>query len=128
MSKGSRVPAVEKRIGEIERRTAPRFGILQRCFVYPVQASATDAWRCIAYSISGTGIGVTLPIPLHEGTVLTIEAWGLPRACPLKVRITQTKQVDFFWFTGCELLKRLSDAELSIWRNGPVDWLDQPGL
>ena len=105
-------------------RTAPRYRILQRCFVVPAGGSATKAWHCIAYSVSAAGLGITLPVRLPERTVLTIQAWGLPRALTLQARIVQAKQVDLLWFTGCELVQRLSDAELQTWRSGPLDWLD----
>jgi hypothetical protein len=96
---------------------------LQRCFANTAKASASEAWRCIGYDISATGIGITLPVRLQQGTLLTINAWGLPRACPLQVRVVHTKHVDFVWFTGCEFIKRLSDVQLAIWRSGPLDWL-----
>jgi PilZ domain len=124
MSKASRVRAVDNGQCMIEMRTAARYRILQRCFVHCAKAAAPQAWQCIAYNISETGIGVTLPISLQEGTVLSIQAWNLPRACPLQARIVKTREVEFLWFTGCELVKSLSDAELRIWRSGPLDWLD----
>src|SRR5690242_16687851 len=94
----------------LERRTAPRYRILQRCFVHFGEASTPEAWRCVAYSVSAIGIGVTLPINLPEGTVLTIRPWGLTSADPVQARVVRTQPVDFLWFTGCELLRRLSDA------------------
>jgi hypothetical protein len=105
-------------------RAAPRYRILQRCFVHPAKASAREGWQCIAYNISATGIGVTLPVKLQDGTVLSIRALGLPRACPLQVRIVRTTPIEFLWFTGCELLNRLSDADLTAWSSGPLDWRD----
>jgi PilZ domain len=107
----------------IEMRTATRCRVLQRCFVHPANASAPQAWQCIAYNISATGIGVAIPIRLREGTVLSIQAFNLPRACPLQVRVVQAKQVNLLWFTGCEMIKCLSDAELRIWQSGPLDWV-----
>jgi hypothetical protein len=124
VSRATRTALVGNGISAIEMRTAFRSPILQKCFAHPVKTSLAEAWRCVAYSISATGIGVTLPISLQERTVLAIQAWNLPRACPLKVRVVQAKQVDFLWLTGCELIQRLSDAELSIWQSGPRDWLD----
>ena len=53
-----------------------------------------------------------MPVRLPEGTVLTIQAWGLPRARTLKARVVQAKKVDALWFTGCELPTRLTDVEL----------------
>src|SRR5579859_4835181 len=73
--------------GCVEMRTAPRRPILQRCFVYPAQASAPQPWQCIAYNISASGVGLALPVRLPEGTLLNIQAWELPRACTLKVRV-----------------------------------------
>src|SRR5207253_7140403 len=95
----------KKRLNRVEMRTAPRRRILQRCFVLTANAAASDAWRCVAYSMSATGIGIALPKQLPEGTVLTIQAWGLPRACSLQVRVVRTKHVDSWWFTGCKLTK-----------------------
>jgi hypothetical protein len=63
---------------------------------------------------------------LSEGTLLTIEAWNLPRACPLRVRVVQAKPVEHVWFTGCEFLSRLPGPDLNIWRSGPLDWVDSP--
>ena len=103
-------------------RTAVRRPILQRCFVLPLNTEPAQAWRCIAYNISATGIGVTLPRQLPVRGVLTVHAWNLPRARPLQVRIAQIKQVGLLWFAGCELVKRLTDAELQIWCSGPSDW------
>jgi len=122
VSRNRRVLAVETRISQIEKRSAPRYPILQRCFVHPAESPAHEAWPCIAYNISATGIGVTLPVRLQEGTVLTIEAWGLPRACSLQARTIRARLVGLDWFTGCELIKRLSDAELQIWSSGPLNW------
>jgi len=112
-------------ISRIEMRNAPRRRILQRCFVLPASVAASDAWRCVAYSMSATGIGIALPERLPEGTVLTIHAWGLQGACSLQVRVVRTKQVESFWFTGCKLTKRLSDVDLRIWCSGPLDWPDR---
>ncbi len=113
-------------ISQIEMRTATRHPILQRCFVRPANASERQAWQCVAYNISSTGIGVTLPTELAEGTVLAIEAWNLPGACPLQVRILQAQPIETVWLTGCEFMQRLSDADLHIWRSGPMDWMDRP--
>jgi hypothetical protein len=111
----------------VDRRAAERFRILQRCFVHPAGAAeGAEAWRCIAYNLSATGVGVALPIRLPIGTVLTIQAWNLPRARPLAVRVVRVTPVEHAWFAGCELLERLSDGDLQIWCNGPLDWLDHP--
>jgi len=97
---------------------------LQRRIVHPAATSAPEAWHCIGYNISATGIGITLMVRLDPGSFLTIQAWGLAGACRLQARIVQSKRVEFLWFTGCELLKPLTDDELQIWRSGPRDWLD----
>jgi hypothetical protein len=115
----------ETGINGLEMRAATRYRILQRCFVHPAGASAREAWQCIAYNISAIGIGVTLPVELQEGTELSIQALGLPQACPLQVRIMRTNPIEPLWFTGCELLNRLSDADLAAWSNGPLDWMDE---
>jgi hypothetical protein len=107
-------------------RTAVRHLILQRCFALPTPARGPQPWQCIAYNISTIGIGIALPIQLPQGTVLTIEAWNLRGAVPLQARIIHTKPVEFLWFTGCELLKPLSERELQLWCSGPIDWVDHP--
>jgi hypothetical protein len=111
----------------VERRAAARYRLLQRCFVHPAGAAeGAQAWRCIAYNLSATGVGVALPVRLPPGTVLTIQAFSLPRARPLAARIVRVTPVEHAWFAGCELLGRLSDCDLQIWCSGPLDWLDQP--
>jgi len=114
----------ETGISDLEMRAAPRYQILQRCFVHPAKASAREAWQCIAYNISAAGIGMALAVQLQERTVLSIRALGLPRACPLQARIVRTQPIEFLWFTGCEFLNRLSDADLTVWCSGPLDWLE----
>ena len=102
MSRRSTGSGIETGTSRIDMRNAVRHPILQRCFVRPARAPVPQPWQCIAYNISATGLGLTLPVQLPEGTVLTIEAWKLPRACPLQVRIVQTRLVELFWFTGCD--------------------------
>jgi c-di-GMP-binding flagellar brake protein YcgR len=124
VSRRSRELQSDTGVSCVERRAATRYRILQRCCVYPAKASAPEAWQCMAYNISATGIGMALPIKLQEGTVLRIQAWRLPQACPLQVRIVRTTPVEFLWFTGCQFLNRLSDADLTVWRRGSLAWLE----
>jgi PilZ domain len=125
-SASQQLPMVETTVGCIEMRTAERFRILQRCFVYPADVSAPQPWQCIAYNISLTGIGVGLPIEMPKGTVLTIKPFGLPQACPREIRIVHARQTEMLWFTGCEFVNRLSEPELRIWLSGPLNWVDYP--
>jgi hypothetical protein len=120
------ISVFETGISSVEMRTATRLPILQRCFVMPPNAAASLAWQCIAYNISSSGVGVALPIHLQAGTELIIQAWGLPRACSLLVRVIHSEPVQYVWFTGCELLGPLSDDELKIWASGLIDWIDDP--
>jgi hypothetical protein len=106
-----------------ERRRAARYPILQRCFVRPPGARQAQGWPCIAYNISTTGIGVTLPLQVELGCLLEIEAWGLPGARPLQARVVRTTPVEFLWFCGCELSSRLDADELFTWAMAPRDWL-----
>jgi hypothetical protein len=124
VSRRAGIPGVETGVSRIEMRTTVRYPILQRCFVYPANVAAYQAWQCIAYNISATGIGVTLPIRLQDRTLLAIQAWSLAGACTLQVSIVHTKLIEHLWFTGCEFLERLPDRTLQIWRSGPLDWLD----
>jgi hypothetical protein len=107
---------------QLEMRAAARYGILQPCLVHHPTASAREGWQCIAYNISANGVGITLPVDLPDGTVLSIRASGLPQACPLEVRVVRTNPIGFLWFAGCELLNQLSDADLAAWKSGPLDW------
>jgi hypothetical protein len=114
----------ESQISWIEMRAAVRYPILQRCFVIPAQVSFSEAWRCIAYNISATGICVALPMQVPERTTLTVRAWNLPGALTLQAVVVHIQPVKGSWFAGCELSKRLSDDEVQTWRSGPVDWLE----
>ena len=80
-------------------------------------------WRCIAYNISETGIGLTLPLPMQPGSVMEVEAWGLPAARVLRVCVVRTTPVEFAWFCGCQLLQPLAPEELKAWLMGPHNWL-----
>jgi len=121
VSRRAGVSLTETGIRYVEMRAATRYRILQRCLVHPAKASTPQPWQCIAYNISATGIAVGLPVKLQEGTVLSIQAWGLPRACSLQARIVRTTPLEFLWLTGCEFLNRLSDADLTVWRSGSPD-------
>jgi hypothetical protein len=112
-------------VGRIEMRTSARFRILQRCVVFPATSPTPPVWRCIAFNISATGIGLAVPALLPRGTALDVQAWDLAGARPLRVKVIHARQVEFAWFTGCELHERLSDAELLIWRGGPLDWVEK---
>src|SRR5947209_7465183 len=118
------MPDVERAFSGIEMRTAPRHFIMQRCFVQSANSATPAAWRCIAHNISLAGMGITLPNQLPEGTLLTVHAHELPRSSPLSARIVRTRSVEFVWFTSCEFIKPLTDAELRIWCSGPTGWLD----
>jgi len=99
----------------IEYRRSPRYRILQRCQVRIAGASPAEACRCIAFSISQTGVGVTLPVALEKGVELTIEAWNLPKAQPLQARIVHTNRLEFVWLCGCEFVKPIAKEELAEW-------------
>ncbi|HEV8058226.1 MAG TPA: PilZ domain-containing protein [Gemmataceae bacterium] len=116
----------EAEISWVEMRAAVRYLILQRCLVIPAEVSPSETWRCIAYNISATGIGVALPMEVPERTMLTIRPWNLPGALPLQAVVVHVQLVKGSWFAGCELSKRLSDDEVQTWRSGPVDWLEAP--
>jgi hypothetical protein len=130
-SESSRKRPVEGGTSDTELRRGTRFSILQRCLVRPTSLSVTDGalapegWQCMAYNISATGIGIALPLILCEGTELSIQRWDLPGLAALTARIVHTKPVDFLWFAGCALSKRLSDAELEIWKSGSASWMDK---
>jgi hypothetical protein len=99
----------------VESRSAPRYRVLQRCHVRPPGVPAGDGWRGIVFSISATGIGVTLPLPVERGSEIDIEPWNLPGATPLRARIVHTSRLEFVWLAGCELSRRLGDEELTAW-------------
>jgi hypothetical protein len=107
-------------------RTQQRYPVLQRCFVHLVRDPLPEAWRCVAYNISTAGIGIALPCELQKGTLLAVHPWNLPKAGSAQARVVQAKQVQAFWFTGCEWVERLSDDDLMVWRSEPTDWLDAP--
>ena len=116
------IPESPKEASTVELRTAPRHRVIQRCFVRPELAAEGEPWRCIAYDISATGIGIVLPFHLRLGTGLQIEPSGLPGARALRARLVHSRPVDFVWFCGCEFFSRLSDTELKTWLQRPIDW------
>jgi hypothetical protein len=77
--------------------------------------AAGDGWRCIVFSISATGVGVTLPLPVERGAEVDIEPWELAGAPPLRARIVYTTRLEFVWLAGCELSRRLTSDELAAW-------------
>jgi hypothetical protein len=111
-------------ISNVDMRTATRQQMLQRCFVHSAKAGGPQAWRCIAYNISATGIGLALPVQLNEGTVLTIRAWELPRAGDLQACVVRATLIESYWFTGCEFVRRLKDSEVRVWSSGALDWVE----
>jgi hypothetical protein len=124
VSRRANISVFETGISRVEMRVAPRYPILQRCFAHPAHLSTSEAWRCIAYNISATGIGIALPERLLEGTLLTVHAWDLPGSRTLQARIIHSRPVESLWFTGCEWTRILSEGELEIWCSGPVDWVE----
>ena len=116
----------EAEISWIEMRIATRYSILQRCLVIPAKDSCSEPWRCIAYNISATGIGIALPVRVPERTTLIVRPWNLPGAMPVQAVVVHVRPVKGTWFAGCEFSKRISDYELQTWRNGPVDWMETP--
>lgn len=99
----------------VEFRRSPRYRILQRCQVRLPGASAPEAWRSIAFSISQTGIGVTMPCELQKGDELTVVAWNLPKARPLQARVVHASRLDFVWLCGCELTEQIGADDLADW-------------
>jgi hypothetical protein len=108
-------PAAGSSVQAVEFRGATRYRVLQRCFVRPPGVSTHEGWRCIAFNLSLTGIGVTLPLPVERDTLLDIEPWNLPGAPELKARVVHISRLDFVWLAGCELSRRLTDEELAAW-------------
>jgi hypothetical protein len=98
-----------------DRRGAPRHPILQRCLVLDAGAVGDDAWRCIAYDLSLTGIGITLPAPVREGALLTIEPFQLAGAGPLRARVVHCRLVEWAWFCGCQFDTPLTEEMLQTW-------------
>jgi hypothetical protein len=102
-------------VPRVESRAAQRYRILQRCIVRPPGAKAADGWQSVVYSLSMTGIGVTLPMPMERDTELDLQAWNVPDAPPLKARVVQSIRLEGVWLTGCELSRRLTKDELAAW-------------
>ena len=79
----------------------------------------------IAYNVSVSGIGVTMPFAPQLGTILQIQAWDLATTTILQARVVRTAPVEFPWFCGCELTDWLGQEELQAWLSGAQDWLSQ---
>jgi hypothetical protein len=105
---------------EGERRSCPRYRIVRRCLVTPQGGNAADqGWHCVAYDISSKGLGLSVPLPFRVGTLLTIEAIGLPGMRPLRVRVAHVRPVAYVWFCGCEFGEPLREDELRTWVERP---------
>src|SRR5437899_11684295 len=66
----NRLPPASTETPAVELRTAPRHRIIQRCFVRPEGAKEGEPWRCIAYDISATAIGIVVHFHLRLGMPL----------------------------------------------------------
>jgi hypothetical protein len=89
--------------------------MLQRCIAWPAPAGA-EGWRCIAFDLSSSGVGLALPAPLPRGADLLVRPYGLPEtAPPLHALVVRAVCVEGVWFTGCILVQPLSEEELAVW-------------
>jgi hypothetical protein len=108
-------PYAGPRVQGVEFRGATRYRLLQRCFVRPPGVGPGDGWRGIVFSLSATGVGVTLPLAVERGTEVTIEPWQLQGGAALTARVVYVSRLEFVWLVGCELTRRLTDDELAVW-------------
>ncbi len=104
----------------VERRGATRYPIIRRCFVRLADRPAVEGWRCIAFNVSATGIGLAFPLPLRAGSVIEIEGWRLPGGRPVRATVVRTQPVEYVWFCGCEFEAPLEQEQLYAWVNGPA--------
>jgi hypothetical protein len=100
---------------ESERRTTPRFPCLRQCLVWLETVEGAGEWSGMLYNISTHGLGLALPCPVAQGTVLVVEPLGRDRAWRLRARVTRSALTAFVWFHGCELVEPLSQDELERW-------------
>jgi hypothetical protein len=73
----------------------------------------------MAYDVSADGIGLALPFPAPEGTVLVIEpvaVRGAPRA--FRARVARCVLQEYVWFHGCAFIDPLSEGQLRAWLPG----------
>lgn len=106
-----------------EMRLSRRHLTLQRCLVCPVEAGEAEGWRCVVYDVSRHGLGLTLPLPVRPGTLLTVKPYDVCDRRPLTVRAVRTTPVGWLWFCGAELLAPLSEEQLQAWLEASTDWL-----
>ena len=117
-------------LGPAERRRSPRSRIVLRCLARPAgrqppahPADRPEGWRCIAYDVSATGVGVALPFRPAVGTELEVEPWNVPGAGPVLARVVHAHPLEHLWLCGCELAAPLSNPELRAWvATGEVPW------
>jgi hypothetical protein len=108
-------PPTEPSVRGAESRSATRYRVLQRCLVRPPGVRAPDGWLGDVYSLSHSGIGVTLPLAVADGTEMEVVAPDVPGAPVLTARVVHITRLESVWLTGCELSRRLSDDELAAW-------------
>jgi hypothetical protein len=99
----------------VERRADVRYSCVRECLARPEVATGVGDWSGIFYNLSAGGMGLALPCPLGEGTVLVIHCWRQANAQPIRARVVRSSARAFLWFHGCELLGRLSEEELQRW-------------
>jgi hypothetical protein len=107
--------ATQRRHPETERRAAQRLRCLRECLVRVEGGAAVDG-NGMAYDVSANGVGLALPFPVPEGTVLVIEPLalgGLRRA--FRARVARRMLQEYVWFHGCTFLEPLAKAELQMW-------------
>jgi hypothetical protein len=114
MSVTSQTATTEQPTAEnvVERRSAERYRCCAECTVRPENAAGVGDWKGIVYNISTSGIGIALPCPVNEGTILTIEPWRWGHGRSLRACVVRSAPVSFLFFHGCELVDRLSEREL----------------
>jgi hypothetical protein len=95
-----------------ERRSARRYRCCAECTVRPENAAGVGQWKGIVYNISTTGMGMALPCPVSEGTVLVVEPWRWGQGRRLRARVVRSALVSFLFFHGCEFVEPLSEDEL----------------
>lgn len=104
-------------IGTERRATARVMGACP-ARVRPADRQEAEAFATVR-DISATGIGLTLEVPVTEGTLLLVEPFAAGVRA-LMARVVRVAAEPGGWRHGCELSTRLSDEEVTRWMGTPA--------
>lgn len=105
--------APQKPIQPRERRVSVRHVVNLEALSRPLEVADCICWGATVQDISQSGLGLLICYPFKAGTYLAVDVCGPNEPRTLLSRVVHVAdQSDGTWSIGCELVHRLSEAEL----------------